>query len=64
MRIILKEGGSEQIVLENASLLEVTDKGVMVSALFEEPKMIRGAEVRSIDFLNGKVTVAKRGGQA
>lgn len=64
MKIILKQGESEAVVLENASLLEVTDKGVMVSAMFEHPVLIQGAAVRSIDFLNGRVTVTKREGQA
>jgi len=62
MKIILKQGDREEVVLENASILEVTDKGVMVSAMFEQPKMIPGSEVSSIDFLNGRVTVTKKKG--
>jgi len=60
MKIILKQGDNEEVVLENASMLEVIGKGVKVSALFEQPKIIQGAEVHSIDFLNGRVTVTKR----
>ena len=52
-----KEDGSQEVVMENASLLEVTDGGIRVSALFEEPRFIAGAAVRSIDFLHGRVTV-------
>lgn len=62
MSIILVEDGKEEVLMENASLLEVTDDGVRVSALFEEPKLIRGAAVRAIDFLHGKVTVIKTKG--
>ncbi|MDG4475332.1 CooT family nickel-binding protein [Thiovibrio frasassiensis] len=62
MSIILVGDGKEEVLLENASLLEVTDDGVRVSALFEEPKFIRGAAVRAIDFLHGKVTVTKTKG--
>ena len=64
MKIILKQAESEEVVLENASILELTDKGVMVSAMFEQPKLIPGAEVSYIDFLNGRVTVTKRKGKA
>jgi len=64
MSIILEQDGKEEVILENASLLEVTDEGVRVSALFEEAKIIKGAEVRAIDFLHGKVTVTKTGGTA
>jgi len=63
MKIILKQADSEEVVLENASILELTDKGVMVSAMFEQPKLIPGVQVSYIDFLNGRVTVTKRKGK-
>ena len=62
MKIILKQGDKEEVFLENASSLEVTDKGVTVSAMFEPPKTIQGGEVHSIDFLSGRVTVIKNRG--
>ena len=64
MRIILKQGDSEEVVLENAALLKVTDKGILVNALFEQPKLIRGAAVSAIDFLENKVTLIKTGRKA
>ena len=64
MRIILKQGGSEEVVLENAALLEVTDEGILVNALFEQPKLIHGATVSGIDFLENKVTLIKTGRKA
>ena len=60
MKIILKQGAHEEIILENAATLEVNATGIVVGAMFEQPKTIPGAEVRSIDFLNGRVTVGKR----
>lgn len=57
MRITLKQGGREEVVLENAALLEVTDEGVRVGAMFEPPKLIRGAAVSTIDFLKNQVTL-------
>ncbi len=60
MKIILKQGGREEVILENAATLEVNATGVVVGAMFEQPKTIPGAEVRSIDFLNGRVMVGKR----
>ena len=64
MRIILKKGGSEEIVLENAALLKLTDEGILVNALFEQPKLIPGAAVSVIDFLENKVTLIKTGRKA
>lgn len=62
MKIILKQGDNEEVFLENAATLEVNEKGVVVGAMFEKPKIIPGAEVRSIDFLAGRVTVTRKSG--
>ena len=61
MRIILKQGDTEEVILENAALLKVTDEGVFVSELFEPPKLIPDAVVSNIDFLSNQVTVIKTG---
>ena len=37
--------------------LEVTGDGVLVSTFFEEPKLVKSAWVKSIDFLDGTVTL-------
>lgn len=62
MSIVLEQDGKEEMIQESATLLEVTKDGLMVSALFEEPKLIRNASVRAIDFLHGKVTVTQTKG--
>ena len=59
MKIVLKDGDLEEVVLENASQRQATDDGIMGSALFEEPKFIRGANVTGIDFLRNRVTVSR-----
>ena len=64
MRIILKQGDHEEVVLENAALLKVTDAGILVNTLFEPPKLIQGAAVSGFDFLENKVTLIKTGGEA
>lgn len=55
MSVLLEKGDTPEIVMENVSQLEVTDDGVKVSTLFEEPKVITNVQVTRIDFLNGKV---------
>jgi len=61
MSIVVETEGGRETVLENASTLEVTGEGVVVSALFEEPRVIAGARVKRIDFLDGVVTLALGG---
>ena len=61
MSVILEQDGNETVVAESASLLEVVEDGIRISTLFEEPQFIKGAAVRAIDFLNGRVTVIRKG---
>jgi predicted RNA-binding protein len=61
MSVILEQDGNETVVSESASLLEVGEDGIRISTLFEEPQFIPDAAVRAIDFLNGRVTVVRKG---
>ncbi len=55
MSVFIDKGDNPELVIENASQLEVTKEGVTVSTLFEEPETIADVQVTRIDFLNGKV---------
>lgn len=57
MNVVFDHDGEEESIMSNVTLLEVTDDGVLVSTLFEEPKLVKSARVKNIDFLNGKVTL-------
>lgn len=63
-RIVLKQADTDEVVLEDASQLDVTDKGVWVASLFDQPKLIPGAKVLSIDFLSGMVILTGKGDRA
>ena len=55
MNVMLESGDKPEMIMENASLLEVTDDGIEVSSLFDPPRLIPGVRVVKIDFMNGKV---------
>jgi len=57
MNVVLKHDGEQEKVMENVTHLEVTGEGVLVSTFFEEPKLVKSAWVKSIDFLGGTVTL-------
>ena len=57
MNVMFEHDGEQEQVMENATSLEVTGEGVLVSTFFEEPKLVRKARVKSIDFLGGTVTL-------
>ena len=60
MNVMFEHDGEQEQVMENATRLEVTGEGVLVSTFFEEPKLVRKARVKSIDFLGGTVTLDNR----
>ena len=57
MNVVLEHDGEQEKIMENVTHLAVTNEGVLVSALFEEPKLVKSAWVKNIDFLDGKVTL-------
>lgn len=59
MRIVLDRGGKEEVIMTNATLLEKNRAGVVVSALFEDPKQVDGVFVKRIDFTKGTVLLER-----
>ena len=57
MNVVLKNNDRQENIMENVTQLEVTSEGVLVSAFFEDPKLVKSARVKSIDFLGGTVTL-------
>jgi len=57
MNVVLKHDGEQEKIMENVTHLEVTGEGVLVSTFFEDPKLVKSAWVKSIDFLGGTVTL-------
>ena len=57
MNVVLEQDGEQEKIMENVTRLEVTGAGVVVSTLFEEPKLVKSARVKNIDFLGGTITL-------
>jgi len=57
MNVVLAHDGEQEKIMENVTRLDVTGEGVLVSTYFEEPKLVKSARVKSIDFLGGTVTL-------
>lgn len=57
MNVVLEHDGKQDKIMENVTRLEVTGEGVLVSAFFEDPKLVKSAWVKNIDFLGGTVTL-------
>lgn len=59
MSIFLKEGEKEELLKEDITKLEVLDKSIRVSTLFEGPTELPDLVVKHIDFNAGKVFLEK-----
>lgn len=57
--VFVEEEGKREIVMENVTGLEVTPGGLVLSAFFEEPKTLPDVVISRIDFLGGKVILAR-----
>jgi predicted RNA-binding protein len=57
MNVVLEHDGEQEKIMDNVTHLEVTGEGVLVSTLFEEPKMVKSAWVKNIDFQGGLVVL-------
>jgi predicted RNA-binding protein len=60
MKIMQDKDGQQELVMEDVSQLEVVEEGIMISTLFEEPKLIPGVVIKTIDFLSGKTMLQKK----
>jgi predicted RNA-binding protein len=54
--IFLVQDGEEQVIMRDAILLEPTEDGLRLQALFREPVVVK-AKVSRIDFLKHTVTL-------
>lgn len=53
--VVVSRNGHQEKIMENVALLEVEPNGIRISTLFEEPRLVAGARLDKIDFLNGTV---------
>lgn len=60
MKIMMDKEGQQELVMEDVAHLEVIEEGIRISTLFEEPKLIPGVVIKTIDFLSGKAMLQKK----
>ncbi|MCS7279245.1 MAG: CooT family nickel-binding protein [Thermodesulfobacteriaceae bacterium] len=53
-KIWIKKGETQEEIFRDISHIEIQGEEVILKALFEEPKKLKG-KIKEIDFLKGKV---------
>jgi len=61
MSVVIDRDGIEELVMEDVTNLVVEPDGLQISTLFEGPKKVEHAVIRSIDFMGGKVFLQETG---
>ncbi|NOQ46683.1 MAG: CooT family nickel-binding protein [Desulfobulbaceae bacterium] len=54
---VVEREGKQETIMEAVTGLEVTEKGVILTTFFEEPKVVPDVVIRRIDFLGGAVVL-------
>ena len=60
MSIVMKKKDQKDKIIEEVVNLKITDKGIMVSTFFDEPKFIDNAVIKEVDCLASTVTLVER----
>lgn len=61
MSVVMDRDNTREKLMDAVARLEVTAEGVTINALFDQPRLIAGATVKEIDFLDGVVVLVAAG---
>lgn len=59
IRVVMDHEGTEEVLMENVTKLNVLESSVSITSLFEGEKEIKDSVVKHIDFLAGTVFLQK-----
>ncbi len=60
MSVMMEKNGTNEMVLENVTTLEVVENGLKIATLFEGSQELVGAVINRIDFAGGKVYLTQK----
>jgi len=61
MRVIMETTAGTEQIMEEVTGLEITPEGIMLTSLFDDPRLVPGSTVKKIDFMTTLVTLGPRG---
>jgi predicted RNA-binding protein len=64
INVVVERAGEREPVMESVTGLEITEDGIVLSTFFEEPRVVSGVRIQSIDFLGGAVVLVPDESQA
>jgi len=61
MSIVMEKKEQKEKIIEEVTKIEITDKGIIISTFFDDPKIIVNAVIKEIDCLESTVTLLSKG---
>ena len=61
MRVIMETTAGAEQIMEEVTGLEITPEGILLTSLFDDPRLVPGSTVKKIDFMATLVTLGPRG---
>jgi predicted RNA-binding protein len=61
MRVIMETTAGTEQIMEEVTGLEITPEGIMLTSLFDDPRLVPDSTVKKIDFMTTLVTLGPRG---
>ena len=62
MRVVMDSEAGRETILDAATKLEVSAAGITLHAFLDPPRLIAGATIREIDFLEGLAVLMPKTG--
>jgi len=60
MSIVLEKDQKSEIIIEEVTNIQITDKGLVINTFFDEPRLIDDAVIKEIDCIGSKITLLKK----
>ena len=60
MSIVLEKDQKSDVIIEEVTNIQITDKGLLISTFFDEPRMINDAIIKEIDCTGSKITLIEK----
>ena len=61
MRVIMETNAGSEQIMEEVTGLEVTPEGIVLSSMFDEPRLIPDSTIKKIDFMATLITLSPGG---
>lgn len=61
MSVVMEKKEQKEKIIEEVTKIEITDKGIIISTFFDDPKIIENAVIKEIDCLESTVTLLSKG---